>query len=156
MSGFITPDSPNLADFLTFLANSVQIPAAALPSGSSWPEYALDQAIGLVLFPPCLPTPVMYSLAVYNCATHILFQITPDQTGQTYFTNARSTAGYGLIVPSNGLITGASDQGTSGNIVVPDWAKGLTVGQLEFYKTPWGRAYLAWNQSYGPTVWGLT
>ncbi|HUW79729.1 MAG TPA: hypothetical protein VMV54_02395 [Acidocella sp.] len=156
MSGFVTPDTPNLPDFLTFLGNSVQIPSVALPSNSAWPGYALNQAIGLTLAPPSLPAPIMYTLAVYNCATHVLFQITPDQTGQTYFTNARSAAGYGLIQPSTGLIVGAADQGTSGNMAVPEWASKLTVGQLDFFKTPWGRAYLAWTQSYGPNVWGIT
>ena len=156
MSGFVTPGTPNLTDFLTFLSNQVQIPSAALPAGSPWPGYALAQAIGLVVNPPAPPVPVAYSLACYNGATHILFNITPDQPGETYFTNARSTAGFGLVQPSMGLIGAASDQGTSSTTVVPDWAKTLTIGQLDFYKTAWGRSFLAWNQSYGPTIWGLT
>ncbi|OZA90584.1 MAG: hypothetical protein B7X56_02395 [Burkholderiales bacterium 34-67-9] len=103
-----------------------------------------------------MPAPILYTLAVYNGATHILFSITPDQPGITYFAAARAADGYGLVIPSTGLTSGASDQGTSGNLVVPDWAKRLTVQQLNFFKTDWGRVFLEWNQSYGPTIWGLT
>lgn len=156
MSGFLTPSSPNLADFLTFLATSVQIPLSALPTGSPWPQYALDHAIALALLPSCLPSPVMYTLAVYNGATHVLLAITPDQPGQTYFANARAEAGFGIALPSSGVVSGASDQGTSGSLVQPEWAKGLTISQLQFFKTPWGRELLSWNQSYGPAAWGLT
>ncbi len=155
MSGFVTPNTPNLPDFLTFLGN-VGIPASALPTSSPWPGYALNQAIGLALNPPSVPAPILYTLAVYNGATHILFSITPDQPGITYFAAARAADGYGLVIPSTGLTSGASDQGTSGNLVVPDWAKRLTVQQLNFFKTDWGRVFLEWNQSYGPTIWGLT
>ncbi|MHB2029721.1 MAG: hypothetical protein ACYCPT_13030 [Acidimicrobiales bacterium] len=156
--GFLFPTTPNLVDFLTFLANSVQIPSTALPTSSPWPGYALNQAIGLVLQPPLIPVPVMYCLACYNCATHILFVITPDQPGINYFSNARSSSstGFRLIQPSSGLVLSTSDETTSTTNIAPKWAAGLTAGQLDFYKTPWGREYLSWNQSYGPSIVGLT
>jgi len=152
---FVTPATPSLVDFKTFLAESVQIPVEALPVDSPWPGYAFDQAMILT---PAAGVGVLYSLAVYNGATAILFMITPDQNGQTYFADARGNGptGFGLIVPSTGLIAASSDQGTSATLVPPRWADGLTVGQLEFYKTPWGRAYLSYLQSYGETIVGLT
>jgi hypothetical protein len=158
MSGFVLPDTPNLPDFLTFLANSVQIPTTALPANSQWPGYAFNQAMALAIPPSGLTPGVMYSLAVYNGATHVLFAITPDQPGQSYFASARSTGagGYGLIAPSTGLVAASADQGTSQTLEIPEWAKNLTADQLDYYKTPWGRAFLAWNQKYGPTIWGLT
>jgi hypothetical protein len=152
---FTNPTQPNLADFLIFLSNTVQIPSAALPNDSPWPQYALDMAIDLALLPPSSPG-ISYTLAVYNGATHILFAITPDQSGQVYFTNARGTGGYGLVQPSTGLVVSSSDQGTSSSLAKPQWAEGLTVGQLEMFKTPWGRTFLTWNQAYGPTIVGLT
>lgn len=152
---FVTPDTPNLADFLTFLSTSVQIPSSALPSGSEWPGYAFNQIMALILQPPGA-SGITYSLAAYNGATHILFEITPDQAGQTYFADARGKNGYGLIVPSTGLVNSSSDQGTAQTLATPDWAKDMTVDALEFYKTPWGRQFLAWQQAYGPTVWVLT
>jgi len=154
---FVTPGTPNITDFWTFLETNVQIPTAALPSNSAYPGYALDQAIGLVLCPPGgVPAPVMYSLACYNAATHILFTITPDQPGQNYFTNARSNKGYSLVLPSTGLVVTTFDQGTGATNTAPKWADGLTPSQLGFYKTPWGREYLSWQASYGPSIVGLT
>jgi hypothetical protein len=165
VAGFVNPTTPNLPDFLTFLATSVQIPNTALPADSPWPGYALDAAVGLVLMPPCgLPTVpgVLYSLACYNCATHILLGITPDQPGQTFFADIRGNnsstipPGLGLNIPTTGLVVSSSDQGSSVGLTAPEWAAGLTVSQLQFYKTPWGREYLSWQQSYGPTIVGLT
>ena len=161
-AGFVTPTTPNLADFLTFLSTSVQIPVAALPANSPWPGYAFTQAQALV---PCyagIPG-ITFSLATYNCATHQLFVITPDQLGQTYFSGARSNqpqtnspGGFALIQTSSGLVAATSDEGTSVTLANPDWVKGLTIGQLQFAKTPWGREYLSFIQSYGPSIWGLT
>lgn len=156
-AGFVSPTSPNLADFQTFLAGTVQIPATALPSSSPWPGYALTQAQALVLVFPGVPG-ILYTLAVYNCATHLLFVITPDVSGQNYFANARSNSstGFALVMPSTGLVQNVSDQGTSTSNIPPVWGGGLTVGQLGFMKTPWGRAYLEWQQSYGPTIVALS
>lgn len=158
---FVNPLTPNLPDFLTFLSTNVQIPAAALPSNSPWPGYALDQAIALV---SCYSLGVVYSLAVYNCGTHLLFLIAPDQPGQTYFKAARSNnaaqngqpGGFGLIQPSSGLVASTSDDTNSITLANPDWVKGLTIGQLGMMKTPWGRECLSYLQSYGPTIWGLS
>ena len=165
-TGFATPGTPNLPDFLAFLATSVQIPAAALPPSSAFPGYALEQAIALVLCPPAgLAAPVMYSLACYNCATHLLFLITPDQPGQTYFQGMRSSAptttgstggGFGLNAPSTGIVVTTFDQGTGSTVTAPEWAQNMTIDQLGYFKTPWGREYLAWQQKYGSTIWGLT
>jgi hypothetical protein len=160
---FVTPDTPNLTDFLTFLAESVQIPVAALPVSSVWPGYAFNQAIALVLNVPGVPG-IMYSLAVYNCATALLFLITPDVQGQTYFADARSSAvstnfpsgGFGINSPSTGLVVSTSDESTSTTLTAPTWAAGMNIDDLGYYKTPWGRYYLAFQQKYGSTIWGLT
>lgn len=155
MSGFVTPNTPNLADFRTFLATTVQIPAVALPAGSPWPGYAFDQAMAWILTPPN-PPGILYALAAYNGATHILIEITPDQTGSKYFANACGAAGYGLITPPIGMIATAGDESTSQSVEVPEFAKGLQFQDLQMMKTPYGRRFLAWQQSYGPTVWGVT
>src|SRR5580658_9654700 len=102
--GFVTPDTPNIADFWTFLQTSVQIPASALPTTSMWPQYAFDQAQALV---PCyagIPG-ITFSLATYNCATALLFLIAGDVTGQTYFATMRGpgAGGFNLNAPSTGL-----------------------------------------------------
>jgi hypothetical protein len=162
-AGFVTPNTPNVGDFTTFLQTSVQIPTAALPTNSPWIGYAFDQAMGLV---PCYAgvPGITYSLAVYNCGTHLLFLIAPDQTGQTYFVSARRSAaspafpdgGFGLNAVSTGLVVSSSDEGTSATLTAPKWADGLTIEQLGMMKSPWGRAYLDYLQKYGSTIWGLT
>jgi hypothetical protein len=161
--GFATPNTPNLADFQVFLSTSVQIPPSALPANSPWPGYALNQAIGIVWNPPCATFPgILYTLAVYNLATHLIFLITPDQVGQSYFANARGNnsstipPGFALNAPQTGLVVTSSDQGTSVGLTAPTWAAGMTVADLGYYQTPWGRAYLAFAQSYGPTIVGLS
>ena len=155
---FLSPTAPNLVDFLTFLATSVQIPSAALAVNSPWPGYALTQAIGITLSPPNNPAPILYVLACYNCATHILFSIAPDVPGQNYFQTARSSSanGFGLIQATTGLVQATSDEVTSASLTAPEWASRLTVGQLAFFKTPWGREYLSYQQSYGPSIVGLS
>ena len=151
---FANPTTPNLADFNLFLTDQVGISSTVLPSTSPYPGYALDQAIDLV---PCLPPAgILYTLAAYNGATHILFAITPDQEGQTFFATMRSAAGYGLVLPSTGLVVTTFDQGTGATLAQPKWADGLTIDQLDFFKSPYGRYYLAYLQKSGPTIVGLT
>jgi hypothetical protein len=163
---FVTPNTPNLLDFQTWLTTDVQIPTSAWPSGgitvSNYPQYALNQAVALVLNICGVPG-FMYTLAVYNCATAILFSITPDTAPSTYFADARSTVpspnfpngGFGLNQVSTGLVVASSDEGTSVTLTAPTWAADLTVGQLGFMKTIWGRYYLDFIEKYG-TIWGLS
>lgn len=150
--GFLLPNQPNIVDFGWFLTISVQIPVAALPVNSPWPQYALAQALQLTLVSGGL----LYTLAVYNCATHVLFSIAPDEPGQNYFATARGGQGYGLIMPTTGLVAASSDQSTSATLSSPDWTKNMTPGQLDFYKTPWGRMYLSYIRSYGGSIVGVT
>jgi len=170
-NGFLWPHNPNLIDFNFWLYTNVAIPEAALPASSPYPQYALWQAMELVLvpggygsrgqwgdpnYPPGIPNNhgISYTLAVYNCATALLIAIAPDQPGQSFFTAQRAT--YNLINPSTGLVAAASDVTTSSTLTVPKWASGLTPGQLDYMKTPWGRYYLDYQSKYGPTIWGLT
>lgn len=162
-NGFLLPNQPNIIDFWYFLRTSVRIPIANLPNNSPFPQYALDQAIILTL---CAPVGILYTLAVYNCATHIVYKITPDTAASDYFRNARSAPGKGgngsggdgfaLVAPSTGLVAASSDETTSSTLTSPDWAKRLTIGELDFFRTPWGRTYLEYQQSYGPTIIDLT
>lgn len=143
---WINPSAPNIADFLLFIGNSMQIPTSALPANSPWPQYALNRALDLVLNIPTVNA-LEYVIACYMCAGHILLRITPDQAGQTYFATARQSFGLLQFIP--GAISTASDQGTSDSLVVPDQFKNLTVGDLNFLATPYGREYLSYAQDFG-------
>jgi len=154
MSGsWSNPNSPNLADFTAFLYGNVGIPTATLPEGSVWPGYAFDQAMALVAFFPTVAS-IQYVLAVYNCGAHLLIMITPDQAGQTYFTTARDSMN--MLRPVSGILSGSSDVSTSQSFTVGDGMSNMTIGDLNFYTTPWGRQYLAYAQDAGPGLWGLS
>ena len=150
------PAAPNLADFTLFIENSLEIPTGALPANSPWLGYAFNQAMALVLQVPTV-TAIEYVLAVYNCGAHILIKITPDQPGLSYFKNLRGNGptGYGLLALTPGVVASSSDQGTSQTLTSPEAFKNLTLGDLDFIRTPWGRSYLAYAQDFG-TIWGLS
>ena len=157
MSGFVTPGSPNLADYTLFLQNSVQIPTTALPVDSPWISYAFNQGMAMTQYVAPVSS-IEYVLAVYNCAAHIQIVITPDQPGQTYFQQmrgAQAQGGFGLSSMPIGFLSSASDNGTAQSMVVPDSLRNLTIGDLQFLQTPWGRFWLSYCQDFG-SVWGLS
>jgi hypothetical protein len=142
-------------------------PPTVNTAGSPWLGYAFTQALGLVLSAPqwrngwAVIPPNMgidYTLAVYNCAGHIQIKITPDQVvnniSRDYFKGLRKE--YGLLNLSVGLVQSTSDNSTSSVFAVSDSMKQLTLTDLDFIRTPWGRAYMQYAQDAGPTVWGLS
>jgi hypothetical protein len=99
-------------------------------------------------------SPILYVQAVYNLATDILFNIAQDTAQSTYFTDARTKWNiYGFVA---GVVNTASDNGTGDSLVVPDSLSQLTLADLQNLKTPWGRAYLAIAQKWGPDLFGIT
>lgn len=121
-------------------------PPAVNTSGASWQSYALAQAVALVFTLPTI-APTSYVLAVYNCAGHLLLYMTPDQSGQTFFATARKN--YNLLSPISGVTSSTSDQDTASSYAVPESLENLTIGDLMFTLTPYGRVYLAYAQSFG-------
>jgi len=101
-----------------------------------------------------MASPDWYVLAVYNFAADRLVNYAPDQTGQTYFTNLRSTLNLNTL--SVGVVASTSDNGTSVTMLNPDQLKGLMLSDLQALKTPWGRQYVQIAQKFGTTLWGLT
>ena len=150
---WINPTTPNLTDFQNFIYNSMGIPTIALPLKSPWSGFAFNQAIALVAFYPTV-TAIEYVLAVYNCAGHILLKITPDQTGSSYFKTARSDMK--MLEPEIGIIQSSGDESTSNSFAIGEGMRNMTLGDLNFYRTPYGREYLAYAQDAGPGLWGLT
>ena len=143
---------PTLAGFTTFIYTGVQIDPLLLPTNSPYNGYAFDQAMATVISVPAC-NGIMYTDAVYNCGTHILFRIAPDQTGRDFFREKR--AEFGLLKLSAGVVQSASDESTSETLAVPDALKQLSLGDLQFLRTPWGRAYLEYAQDFGG-IWGLS
>lgn len=160
---------PTLAGFLSFIRNVMGISTNDLPDASPVINMALAVAMSIVnraLYAVSLPMTdtagvelisqpeSIYTLAVYNLAGDNLVNYAPDQQGRDYFQDLRKKLNINGFV--SGVISGSSDQGTSQTLVVQEAAKNFTLANLQNLKTPWGRQYLAFAQTYGPTSWGLS
>ena len=74
--------------------------------------------------------------------------------GIVFFSAQRKA--YQLLSMVAGPIQSSSDESTSQSIAVSDMFKNLTFSDIDFMKTPWGRQYLSYAQTYGPTVVGVS
>lgn len=152
MSGY-PADQPTFAGFVNFVRMGMGIGTDVLPDDSIWLVYAYNVAVAIVnMGLGCVGGPI-YMLAVYNLAADNLINYAQDTPPSTYFADLRKFYKLGNFVL--GLIQSTSDQGTSESLMIPDAFKELTLSNLQNLKTPWGRQYLAWAQSWG-TNWGLS
>ncbi len=150
------PNTPNLVDYTAFLRGHVGIPETVMPSDSPFISYALNRARNLVINVSTI-VGSDYTWAVYNCASHIQLTITPDivvnGVSRGWFDARRQECG--LLKTVNGTVSSSSDQGSSTSNSVSEAMKELTIEDLGFMKTLFGRDYLTFNQSFGGP-WGLT
>lgn len=149
MSGSATPTQ---AGFLQWVRTRMGVPTDALPDDSPFIGYAYDVAVA-VCNPALAAVPPIYMLAVYNLGGDNLVNFAPDIPPSTFWSDLR--AGYGTFAFAPGVVTSSGDQGTNTSLLNPEAMKEFTLGNLQNLKTPYGRQYLAWAQSYGP-LWGLT
>lgn len=149
------PNTPNLPDYTLFVSGVMGISTVYLPADSPFLGYAFNRALQMVIN---VQGGLEYTLAVYNCAGHIQLTITPDQVvggvARTFFQDQRRDLD--LLHPVVGLVASSSDESTSVTNAVPDAMRQLTISDLGFMRTIWGREFLAYNQDYGASVWGLT
>jgi hypothetical protein len=151
---------PTLAGFQDFISNVMGINPLYLPSNSTSIGWAysialmiVNPALAVVATPSNSPVQTsLYVQAVYNLAGDNLINYAQDQPGRTYFADLRKA--YGINAFAAGVVTSASDSGTSDSLAVPEALQALTLSQLQNLKTPWGRQYLAYAQTYG-TMWGV-
>lgn len=147
------PTTPTLADYLAFI-RSTGITPAALPDASPSIQTSYDLAFATVNPYFASVVPELYVVAGYNLGVDILYNIAQDTPPSTFFADARKAWNiYGFVA---GVVNSASDQGTSDGLVVPDFFSQLTFSDLQNLKTPWGRAYLALAQKWGPDLFGIT
>ena len=146
------PNVPNLPDYILFVTDIMQISPLYLPADSPYLQWSLDRAQNLVLQTPCGGTE--YTVAVYNCAGHILLVMATDQAGREFFEETRKKLG--MLKFAAGVVASTSDQSTSTSLAVPDALKQLTIGDLDFMRSQYGRNYMSYSQDYGPTIWGLS
>ena len=146
------PNTPNLPDYILFVQKAMAIDPLYLPSNSPFFQWTLDKALALVIKIPCAAG-ADYTLAVYNCAGHLLLETAQDQPGRDYFNKTR--ADLGLNHFAAGVVASTSDQSTSTSLATPDALHQLTIGDLGFMRTLYGRAYLSYNQDFGG-IFGLS
>lgn len=140
------------AGFLAFL-RAAGFTTTVLPDASADIDTALALSIEIVYLGIQDASTMLYDQAVYNLATSNLIEMAADQTGQTFFADLRTKFNILNFVP--GLISETSDENTSESLLNPDFMKKLTIADLQYLKTPYGRAYLAIAQRVG-TMWGMT
>ena len=154
---------PTLAGFQGFLYGVMKIDPLYLPSTEPVIGYAYQVALGIVnpaLQSVPIPSPsggpgtTVYALAVYNLAGSNVVQFAQDQTGRNYFLKLRADLGIDKFAP--GVVASTSDQSTASALLNPEFMKTLTLQNLQNLRDPWGRQYLAFAMSAGPTIWGLS
>ncbi len=158
MDGTLGP--PTLPGFLAFLNDIVGITPDLLPVNSPVVIMALNISEDIVNQDLQLCSSDIYTLAVYYLATSNVINWAPDQpnapvyqNGKPFFAYMRAT--WGIFSGVTGIVQSASDVSTSESMVVPDWAKELSIAEMQLRKDPYGLAYLALAQKYG-TLWGIT
>lgn len=158
----MTTPKPTLAGFLTFIRQNMGISATVLPDNSPVIPMAYAVALEIANVGVQLASALIYQLMVYNLAGSNLINYAQDRSGAPnvtgsdlpFFANARKQ--WNLLGFVSGVIQSTNDESTGGSLVVQDAAKNFTLANLQQLKDPWGRQYLAFAQSYGPSVWGLS
>lgn len=149
---------PTVTGFISFIQNVMQIKATYLPTNAPVIQEAFDVAMAVVnqflaLVPVGTSGQSIYSLAVYNLAGDNLINFAPDQEGFTYFKELRES--FGINSFRAGVIQTGGDEGTQAAIIPPEWTQMLTMADLQYIKTPYGRQYMAFAQRFG-TLWGMS
>lgn len=148
-----TQSTPNVTDLATFLQTIAGIPTSALPANSPYIPWSLSYAEEMTMQVLSCVGQDYYCFAVYLLATSFLINWCPDQSGQTYFATLRKQWGIAGFV--GGTIQSTADESTSESLLAPEFLKGLTLGQLQALKDPYGRQWLSMQQQFG-TLWGLS
>jgi hypothetical protein len=148
-----TQPAPNVTDLTTFLQTIAGIPTSALPANSPYIPWALSYAEEKTLLVLYAIGQDYYCFAVYCLATSFLINWCPDQQGQTYFQDLRKL--WNITGFTGGIVQSTADVSTSESMLMPDFLSGLTLGQLQALKDPFGRQFLAMSQDLGP-IWGIS
>lgn len=150
----MTRGLPDFDGFLKFVRSYMGVPLSAAADDAYSLECAFDAAYEWVPQRTGLESmPALYRACVYNLAGSFLLNFASDTPPSTYFSDLRSKMGLGKKI--SGVMTSASDQGTSGSTVLGDALSNLSLADLMLLQDPYGRAALAILMELGP-YWGLT
>lgn len=145
---------PTFEGFLGFVRGVMGVPVTAIADDSPTLRCCYDAALELVNVGMGLcRLPTIYTNTVYNAGASLVLNYANDTQPSTYFSDARKKLGIGKLI--SGLMSSASDQGTSGSIVIGEAMSNLTLADLMMMQDPYGRQVIAVLMELGP-VWGYT
>ena len=139
----------SLSGFIEFVRTDMGVTAAQVPDDSPSFTLAYGGAVELVNPDIACVTPNLYTVAVHNLGASFLV----NYGTESVFAEFRKE--YGLNNFKAGVITGAGDNSTSAQRLVPDFFKDLSLADLQMLQDPWGRRYLMIAQQFG-SLWGLS
>lgn len=142
----------SLGGYLAFIRDVMGIDEAYLPDDSPFIPLTLDYAQAIVNEVLSI-APLIFELATYNLAGDYLINITPDQTGETFFSDTRKKWNINSFVA--GPVASSHDETTGQTLLTPEFLKTLSMADLQTLKTPYGRQYMAFAQRWG-TNWGVS
>lgn len=139
----------SLSGFIEFVRTDMGIDATQVPDNSPSISLAYGGAVEWVNQDIEMVMPQFYAVAVYNLAASFLV----NYGTESVFAGTRDKLKLNDFTA--GVITGASDNATSVQRLVPDFFKDLSLADLQMLKDPWGRRYLMIAQQFG-SLWGLS
>lgn len=139
----------SLSGFIEFVRTDMGITTTQVPDNSPSLSMAYGGATEWVNQEIEIVMPNMYGIAVYNLGASFLV----NYGTESVFSNFRETLGLNNF--KAGVITGAGDNATSAQRLVPDFFKELSLADLQMLQDPWGRRYLMIAQQFG-SLWGLS
>ncbi|ENM0553929.1 hypothetical protein AB6Q20_000869 [Salmonella enterica] len=139
----------SLSGFIEFVRADMGVTAALVPDDSPSFSLAYGGAVEWVNSDIACVMPNLYTVAVYNLGASFLV----NYGIESVFAEFRKI--YGLNDFTAGVITGASDNATSSQRLVPDFFKNLSLADLQMLKDPYGRRYLMIAEQFG-SLWGLS
>lgn len=141
------------AGYLQFIRSIMGITSAQLPDND--PSVSLSLQMAVEIINPDLQAISVFiaDQATYNLAADYLINIAQDQPGQKFFSDLRLRWNIFGFVP--GVVSGSNDESTGQTLMNPEFMKNFSLANLQNLKSPYGRQYLAYAQSYG-TMWGIS
>lgn len=139
----------SLSGFIEFVRADMGITTDQVPDDSPSFSLAYGGAVEWVNPDIAIVMPNLYTVAVYNLGASFLI----NYGTESVFAEFRKD--YGLNNFTAGVITGASDNATSSQRLVPDFFKNLSLADLQMLKDPYGRRYLMIAEQFG-SLWGLS
>lgn len=139
----------SLSGFIEFVRSDMDVTVSQVPDNSASFSLAYGGAVEWVNPDISSVMPNLYSVAVYNLGASFLV----NYGTESVFSQFRKD--HGLNDFKAGVITGAGDNSTSAQRLVPDFFKDLSLADLQMLQDPWGRRYLMIAQQFG-SLWGLS